>query len=174
MYHVSAQGIDERMINVHYYYYYYCCCCCCRYYYYYYYCYTEVYTDCMATDVIAFLKTYLCYVGPLIINLFKDITGENSSEVYLKGRVVCDWCKHFCFIVSKKDTCLLAWTNWSTDELFVDRRRNDGWMDQMGGFVNGRASELSERAETRNSFKLQWRAPWALLLARKFDKLDPD
>ena len=23
MYHVSAQGIDERMINVHYYYYYY-------------------------------------------------------------------------------------------------------------------------------------------------------
>ena len=28
MYHVSAQGIDERMINVHYYYYYY-------YYYYY-------------------------------------------------------------------------------------------------------------------------------------------
>ena len=31
MYHVSAQGVDERMINVHYYYYYYdsCCCCCC-------------------------------------------------------------------------------------------------------------------------------------------------
>ena len=29
MYHVSAQGVDERMINVHYYYYYYC------YYYYY-------------------------------------------------------------------------------------------------------------------------------------------
>ena len=24
MYHVSAQGVDERMINVHYYYYYYC------------------------------------------------------------------------------------------------------------------------------------------------------
>ena len=23
MYHVSAQGVDERMINVHYYYYYY-------------------------------------------------------------------------------------------------------------------------------------------------------
>ena len=26
MYHVSAQGVDERMINVHYYYYYYCFC----------------------------------------------------------------------------------------------------------------------------------------------------
>jgi len=25
MYHVSAQGVDERMINVHYYYYYYVC-----------------------------------------------------------------------------------------------------------------------------------------------------
>ena len=25
MYHVSAQGIDERMINVHYYYYHYNC-----------------------------------------------------------------------------------------------------------------------------------------------------
>ena len=25
MYHVSAQGVDERMINVHYYYYYECC-----------------------------------------------------------------------------------------------------------------------------------------------------
>ena len=73
MYHVNAEGVDKRMINVHYYYYY-----------------TEVYTQCMARDVIAFLKTYLCYVGPLIINLFKDITGENSSEVYLKGRVVCD------------------------------------------------------------------------------------
>ena len=24
MYHVSAQGVDERTINVHYYYYYYC------------------------------------------------------------------------------------------------------------------------------------------------------
>ena len=24
MYHVGAQGVDERMINVHYYYYYYC------------------------------------------------------------------------------------------------------------------------------------------------------
>ena len=75
MYHVNAEGVDKRMINVHYYYYYY---------------YTEVYTHCMARDVIAFLKTYLCYVGPLIINLFKDITGGNSSEVYLKGRVVCD------------------------------------------------------------------------------------
>ena len=30
MYDVSAQGVDERMINVHYYYY-------CYYYYYYYY-----------------------------------------------------------------------------------------------------------------------------------------
>ena len=29
MYHVSAQGVDERMINVHYYYYYDSCCCCC-------------------------------------------------------------------------------------------------------------------------------------------------
>ena len=28
MYDVSAQGVDERMINVHYYYYYYCCCYC--------------------------------------------------------------------------------------------------------------------------------------------------
>ena len=44
MYHVSAQGVDERMINVHYYYYYYYYyyywyyyCCCCYYYYYYYY-----------------------------------------------------------------------------------------------------------------------------------------
>ena len=26
MYHVSAQGVDERMINVHYYYYYLCAC----------------------------------------------------------------------------------------------------------------------------------------------------
>ena len=24
MYHVSAQGVDEHMINVHYFYYYYC------------------------------------------------------------------------------------------------------------------------------------------------------
>ena len=78
MYYVSAEGVDKCMINVHYYYYYY------------YYYYMEVYAHCMARDVIAFLKTYLCYVGPLIINLFKDITGENSSEVYLKGRVVCD------------------------------------------------------------------------------------
>ena len=29
MYHVSAQGVDERMINVHYYYYYYNLCECC-------------------------------------------------------------------------------------------------------------------------------------------------
>ena len=28
MYHVSAQGVDERMINVHYYYYYYSQCLC--------------------------------------------------------------------------------------------------------------------------------------------------
>ena len=28
MYHVSAQGVDERIINVHYYYYYYLICCC--------------------------------------------------------------------------------------------------------------------------------------------------
>ena len=27
MYHVSAQGVDERMINVHYYYYYNACLC---------------------------------------------------------------------------------------------------------------------------------------------------
>ena len=41
MYHVSAQGVDERMINVHYYYYYY----------YYYYC----QSDC-ATTVTASLS----------------------------------------------------------------------------------------------------------------------
>ena len=35
MYYVSAQGVDERIINVHYYYYYYCY----YYYCYYYYCY---------------------------------------------------------------------------------------------------------------------------------------
>ena len=28
MYHVSAQGVDERMINIHYYYYYTGCECC--------------------------------------------------------------------------------------------------------------------------------------------------
>ena len=54
---VSAQGVDERMINVHYYYYYwyyYCCCCCCScYYYYYYYYYYFNFQHCRGTGPAA-------------------------------------------------------------------------------------------------------------------------
>ena len=70
MYHVSAQGVDERMINVHYYYYYYYC-----YYYYYYYecfvcfiypflCILLVYCHCRSMSMDFGLVCFVCYLRP--------------------------------------------------------------------------------------------------------------